>query len=411
MAENRLALLRRPLISTVVVVSSLALHGTSALLFISDPVHLGYGESPALYYVLLAASAVLAVGGYLVERPLHFRALLSARLLVLLLVGAPFGPSLTIRLLLLLALFLETATFERYPANLAFCLLLMLAVMVAAISGRAPRPLPLSMVRELGTFAAIGILVAASACAMTFFREQVALYGRKMEKIRAAAEELIRAQMGYLEYARSAEERSTRSERNRLSAELHDALGYTFTNLKMMLEAAKDLVMLDPDKVPELLQTALQQVQQGMTETRKALYLIRERHDAPLPFLASVHRMIQVFRKATGVDVVVDYANFPADSGEAVESALYHFIQEGLVNSFSHGKASEIRVVLWADAEKLQVTIEDNGTGTAEFHEGIGIRGMRERLGGLGGTLRMRNTAGGFRITAQVPAPEEPWND
>jgi len=37
-----------------------------------------------------------------------------------------------------------------------------------------------------------------------------------------------------------------------MSAELHDSLGYTFTNLKMILEAATDLIEVNPEGMREL---------------------------------------------------------------------------------------------------------------------------------------------------------------
>jgi signal transduction histidine kinase len=370
---------------------------------------LRYAEPPAVYFLFLSASAALAVGMYLVRRAIHFRGLLLARLAVFLFLNAPFRGYLEIRLLLVVVLFLEIGISESFPVNLLWASLAFATNVVAVALGMDRAMGPSDRGHDLVVFCLAGAAAAANACLLGSYRERMALYGRETEKLGAAAEELIRAQMGYLEYARSAEQRSKQSERNRLSAELHDSLGYTFTNLRMMIEAAKDLLAVDPDKLRELLHSAVEQVEQGMTETRKALYKVRETREAPPPFLTLVHRMVEVFRKATGVDVVVDYANFPVDTDDEVESALYHFIQEGLVNSFSHGRASSIRVALWSDDELLQVIVEDDGVGIGMVKEGIGIRGMRERLGSLGGTLSLRNTPGGFQIRAQVPVREEPW--
>ena len=122
-----------------------------------------------------------------------------------------------------------------------------------------------------------------------------------------------------------------------------------------------------------------------------------------------MHRLVEVFGKATGIEIEVDYANFPFDLREKGEFALYHFIQEGLVNSFSHGKARKINVNFWSDEQKLQVSIEDDGIGVDTIVEGIGIHGMRERLGMLGGTLDMDNVPNGFKIIARIPVQEELW--
>lgn len=391
--------------------AALVFHGGSLLLFVFVAVPRGlYSESPYVFYAYLAISAILTCVAYLVPLKLHFRILLFVRAGLLLLFCAPFGPYLDVRLLLLMVLCVETCVFDSFPANLVFCGLVLAASLafadIPALLQTSDRPL---LVHDLTRYVLSGALVALLAGMMTYYREQTVGFGREMLKLSSVVEELTRAQMGYLEFARSAEERSTKSERNRLSAELHDSLGYTFTNLKMMLEAAKDLLRQDPARLEELLETGLEQVQRGMQETRRTLYLLRERREEKPPFLTAVHRLIEVFRKATGVAITVDYANFPLEPGEQVETALYHFVQEGLVNSFSHGKAGRISVVFWSDEEKLQVSIEDNGVGVDAIVEGIGIRGMRERLGKLGGTLSMGNMPGGFQIVARVPAREDLW--
>jgi signal transduction histidine kinase len=51
----------------------------------------------------------------------------------------------------------------------------------------------------------------------------------------------------------------------------------------------------------------------------------------------------------------------------------------------------------------LLVTLWDNGVGTSEFTEGIGLSGIRERLNPLNGTLVARNTVDGFKLLITIP--------
>jgi signal transduction histidine kinase len=403
--------LERPPIARLVLALSLLFHTAALVLFVVEAVPTGqYSESPYVFELFLAVSAILACSAYFVRLKLHFRILLFVRAGLLLLFCSPFGRFLDIPLLLFMVLFVETGVFEAFPTNLVSSGLVLLASLAFAGIPNLLSGLPrIPELFDLARYLLAAALVALLASLLTFYRERLVEQGREMAKLGSVVEELTRAQMGFFEFARRTEERSTQSERNRMSAELHDSLGYTFTNLKMMLEAAKDLIEQDPSRLRDLLDTGLEQVQQGMQETRKTLYLLRDRREEKPPFLTAVHRLIDVFRKATGVAIMVDYANFPFDAGDEVEFALYHFVQEGLVNSFSHGKAGKISVIFWSDEEKLQVTIEDNGVGVDTIVEGIGIRGMRERLGKLGGTLSMGNMPGGFQIVARLPAKEELW--
>jgi signal transduction histidine kinase len=71
---------------------------------------------------------------------------------------------------------------------------------------------------------------------------------------------------------------------------------------------------------------------------------------------------------------------------------------------FSHGKAKNIKLFLGADAENLRISIIDDGVGAQDIVEGIGIRGMRERFGRLGGTISIESPIDGFKITATIPS-------
>jgi pimeloyl-ACP methyl ester carboxylesterase len=88
--------------------------------------------------------------------------------------------------------------------------------------------------------------------------------------------------------------------------------------------------------------------------------------------------------------------------------AASHFVQEGMLNAFSHGKASAIRVSFRASEEELRVSVKDNGGGAKEVQEGIGLAGMRERIQKLGGSLEYGSSAQGFDIVMRLPLGGRP---
>jgi signal transduction histidine kinase len=83
--------------------------------------------------------------------------------------------------------------------------------------------------------------------------------------------------------------------------------------------------------------------------------------------------------------------------------ALYRIVQAGLTNSFLHGRARNVRVLIQGVEGTLHLSIEDDGSGAMEVHEGIGLAGMRERLSPFGGTLTYEGAEGGFLVKATVP--------
>ena len=68
----------------------------------------------------------------------------------------------------------------------------------------------------------------------------------------------------------------------------------------------------------------------------------------------------------------------------------------------------EVRILLWRTDEGVRVSVWDNGRGAgADIEEGIGLKGMRERLGEVGGTLSAHNVADGFELAAFIPLRRE----
>ena len=95
-----------------------------------------------------------------------------------------------------------------------------------------------------------------------------------------------------------------------------------------------------------------------------------------------------------------------------MDDLVYRTVQEGLTNSFRHGRATWVTISLQIHMHVLSVTITDNGTGAKQITPGIGMNGMRERLAKSGGTLTYGNVIRGFRICADIPlATEEHTNE
>jgi signal transduction histidine kinase len=200
------------------------------------------------------------------------------------------------------------------------------------------------------------------------------------------------------------QEESRVSERQRVATEIHDTVGYTLTNLIMMMEAATDLVLHDdPQEFETLMQAAREQATTGLEETRRSLRQLRDYNEPPTRGLPAIAKLVEAYRRTGLVVVQVHYGNVPLSLGDAVDAALYHLVQEGLTNALRHGKATHITILLWISDGRLAVTIRDNGGGTDNIVEGIGFAGMRERVRPFGGTFVARNVMGGFEVKAVIP--------
>jgi signal transduction histidine kinase len=356
----------------------------------------------AIFLLLLAASALLSLSMFLIADVRIFRILLFARSVTLLLLAYEFGTSLWINLTLAVPLVFEICIYEDYPKNFVlssgYIVVSILYKMNLFLHGASNETL-----RDCLLYVLLLEPFALAASLLTRYREQAIRYKEESIVLDKAVANLSDASNGYLQFAREAEARSTRNERKRITQELHDSIGHTLTNLVMIVEAAKALVSVDRVRLRELLTTAADQAQQGLAETRRSLYALRRQGVFEPGGLRCIHELTKTFQDSTGVAVRVEYANLPFSCGVEVDDFIYHFIQEGLTNSFRHGRATSIEVLLWKDDEKIVVTLRDNGRGCESIKEGIGILGMRERLGKFGGTLELRNPAQGFEMCAEIP--------
>ena len=91
--------------------------------------------------------------------------------------------------------------------------------------------------------------------------------------------------------------------------------------------------------------------------------------------------------------------------------ALYRVAQEALTNVRRHsgGARVAIRVEFGHDAARLVVSDDGRGFDVAQAQAGFGLRGMRERIELVGGTLRLTSAPGkGTEVTAVVPSGAAP---
>jgi two-component system sensor histidine kinase DegS len=81
-------------------------------------------------------------------------------------------------------------------------------------------------------------------------------------------------------------------------------------------------------------------------------------------------------------------------------------VQEALTNIVKHARAERVSVVLQTKPSTVTAVIEDDGRGFPDGEassEGIGLIGMRERVGLVGGRLEVESSSSGTTIVVEVP--------
>jgi signal transduction histidine kinase len=90
-----------------------------------------------------------------------------------------------------------------------------------------------------------------------------------------------------------------------------------------------------------------------------------------------------------------------------VETTVYRIVQEALTNIARHADATRVSILVARKNETVVAVIEDDGSGfdPAQVRdESLGLAGIRERVGLLGGRLRVETAPGkGTTLAAEVP--------
>ncbi|GAA0481871.1 sensor histidine kinase [Streptomyces olivaceiscleroticus] len=131
------------------------------------------------------------------------------------------------------------------------------------------------------------------------------------------------------------------------------------------------------------------------------------------PSLAEVAALVDQSRAAgTAVELSVDGES--AAYGPGVEQTAFRVVQEALTNVHKHAPGAAVRVRLAHREGEVAVQVENGPSARGAADAGLpsggnGLLGMRERVTGLGGVFVSGPTeAGGFRVSAVLPAGEAP---
>jgi PAS domain S-box-containing protein len=196
-------------------------------------------------------------------------------------------------------------------------------------------------------------------------------------------------------------------EKTRLARELHDELGQLLTALKM------DLGWLRERLPPDAELTARAAEMSGLLDrtvhsTRRISADLRPLMLDDLGLADAACWLVDDFAKRSGVACKIDVPENLGALSKAVATAVYRAIQESLTNIGRHAGARNAWVMMGLENGALLVEVEDDGRGIAPEDlakaRSLGLKGMRERIAYLGGSLDIARPArGGTRLRLRVP--------
>jgi PAS domain S-box-containing protein len=204
-----------------------------------------------------------------------------------------------------------------------------------------------------------------------------------------------------------AQELAALEERQRLARELHDSVSQALYGITLGTHTARTLLQRDPSMVAEPLDYVLSQAEAALTEMRALIFELRPESLEAEGLVAAISRQAAALHARHEIIISTELCDEPDLSLKAKEE-LYRVAQEALHNTVKHARAKRVNVCMRWDTDGLILEVCDDGVGfdTARSYPGhLGLHSMQERIGRLGGTLRIESTPGqGTCIRAQLPA-------
>ena len=308
-------------------------------------------------------------------------AIINAKYRALLEIGSPINTLDDTMTLTILLIFPLITTAWRYSFPIVFLFFVVLGVL---------DPLLIILINESVTpelFNAINaslvriLALGAVGFMITELRDQQRTERRALQEANKKLEQ----------YALDSERFAANRERTRIARDLHDTLAHTLSGLSILLEAAVTIVDKDNKQLESLLNKARRTIRIGLSETRRSLKALRASPLEDFGLLLALQRLIEEARDRT--DILIKFSLPPKelDWSKQLEETTYRIAQEALENTIRHSDATEVKLELKGDSEKLYMVIEDNGKGfdveSFEDKSRFGLKGMRERALAIGGEL------------------------
>jgi DNA-binding NarL/FixJ family response regulator/signal transduction histidine kinase len=217
---------------------------------------------------------------------------------------------------------------------------------------------------------------------------------------------IIKDQNAVLEQYISQVERMTLlEERDRLSKDLHDTVGHSYTSILMGLETLRTEV--NTSDGAQKIDALLKLTRHGLDDVRRYLHQVGSSQDS-LTLIQSLQKLVDDFQTFSKVKIRLRTFGEAYTVSKQAQMTLYRCLQESITNAVRHGQASEIVISLHYEEKLIRLDVQDNGLGAEDLTAGFGLNAMKERASNLQGQVYVYSKLGeGTLVTCSLPRLEE----
>ncbi len=241
-------------------------------------------------------------------------------------------------------------------------------------------------------FAMLGTFILAAAFILFFVQYQ--------RRLTAQKEAMQKAELDHSEKLLHATLLSQEEERKRIGRDLHDDVGASLSNLKMIMAQTIQSADEKPVYKPLIdnIITSVRSISHALSPPGLALFGLEN----------TLHELFDTFNAAGMLHVQFEngLAGKLDSFNEQTSLALYRIIQELLTNTIKHAEAKNVIIKTFTEADINIISFQDDGKGLSSAEgkkPGMGMQNVEARLRMIGGFSEMPTTEKGFLIKISVP--------
>ncbi len=201
------------------------------------------------------------------------------------------------------------------------------------------------------------------------------------------------------------------AERRRLSRAMHDGPAQSLTNFVLQAEIVQRLFESDPPRCRSELTNLKAAATATFSKVREFIAELRPMMLDDLGLMPTVRRYVTAFSDKSGIASQVIITGEERRMEPYREVTAFRAVQELLTNARQHSQATEVKINLDIDEDRVRIVVEDNGKGFEAIPvfgpsaKTVGLPSLKERVEALGGQLDLESDAGqGTRVSLEIPA-------
>ena len=214
-------------------------------------------------------------------------------------------------------------------------------------------------------------------------------------------------------------QRIKEDERERIARDVHDVLGGTLVAMKFEMSLLESKLDTQPAQARERARNVGRMVDDAIATVGRVTRELRPGILKDFGLAAAIESQGEDFAQRTGITCNILCTDHDLDPDYDTALAFFRIFQEALTNVSKHARGTQVDVRLMQEGDEavLEITDDGCGIGAADLLKprSFGLRGIRERMSSLGGTLELSPVAPhGTRLVLRAPLrpghPEDPQN-